>query len=217
MRRTAVVLAVSFGLALGAVPALAQATSPWMGTVYAGYSKIMESEDKAVYGVPGGGLAFHGNVFRMFDPVIGVGAELGYQHYGEQAYEIPWTSLEPGEKGDAGFSSVHLTAQAIARGTRGKVRPFGTLGLGFYSLRLTASGLLLGPDGEPIPANNYEYEDSEGKFGMNLGGGVQFKLSESSVSFGVEARWHAIFDAWPTAEGTAGLDIMTLMAGVHFK
>ncbi len=217
MRRTAVGLAVILGLAIGAVPAMAQATSPWMGTVYAGYSKIMESEDEALYGVPGGGVTFHGNVFRMLDPVIGVGAELGYQNYGEQAYEIPWTSLDMGEKGDAGFSSVHFTAQAIARGTRGKVRPFGTLGLGFYSLRATLSGQLIGPDGEPLPNNTFEDKGSEGKFGVNLGGGVQFKLSESSVSFGVEARWHAIFDAWPTAEGTAGLDIMTLMAGVHFN
>jgi hypothetical protein len=217
MRRRAAVLAVTAGLAIGAVPALAQGTSPWMGTVYAGYSKIMESEDEALYGVPGGGLAIHGNVFRMFDPVLGAGVELGYQHYGEEAYEIPWTSGELGERGDAGFSSMHFTAQAIARGTRGKVRPFGTLGLGYYSLRATASGLLLGPDGEPIPANNYEYEDSEGKFGANLGGGVQFELSDSSVSFGVEARWHAIFDAWPTTDGTAGMDVMTLMAGVHFN
>jgi opacity protein-like surface antigen len=202
-------------LAIGVAPAIAQSESPWMGTVYVGYSKIMENSDEALYGVPGGGVAFHGNVFRMFDPVIGLGAEVGYQHYGEEAYVYQDT---PGQDGDAGFSSVHFTAQAIARGTRGKIRPFGTLGLGYYSLRLTASGQLLDADGTPIPANYFEQTNSKGKFGMNLGGGVQFKLSESAVSFGVEARWHAIFDAWPAADGsTQGMDVMTLMAGVHFK
>jgi opacity protein-like surface antigen len=59
--------------------------------------------------------------------------------------------------------------------------------------------------------------ESESKFGVNLGGGIQFKPSASSVSFGLEARWHTIFDGWATTDGTAGLDVMTLMAGIHFN
>ena len=219
MRRAAVWLAVAAGVALGGAPALAQeGTSPWMGTIHAGYSKIMENEDDAVYSVPGGGLALHGNVFRMLDPVLGVGLELGYQHYGEEAFEIPSSgALEEGQRGDAGFCSLHLSVQGIARGVRGTWRPYGTLGLGWYSLRATLSGQLLLPDGTPIPNSTFEDEGSESKFGANLGGGVLFKPSASSLGFSLEARWHTIFDGWATTDGTAALDVMTLMAGIHFN
>lgn len=213
MGRTAVWLVVAAGVALGVAPALAQeGTGSWMGTVSAGYAMIMENEDEALYAVPGGGLALHGNVYRMLDPVLGVGLELGYQHYGDEPYTIPGQ-----EEGEAGFSSVHLTAQGIARGVQGKWRPYGTLGLGLYSVRATLTGQLLAPDGTPLPNNTYEDEGSESKFGVNLGGGIVFKSSPTSLGFSLEARWHTIFDTWQTLDETSAMDVMTLAVGVHFN
>jgi hypothetical protein len=217
MRRMAMGLAAILAMALVAGPAAAQTGSLWMGTVFVGYSKIMESSDDAAYGVPGGGLAAHGNVFRMFSPVLGAGVEVGYQHYGEEAFDIPPTVEVAGQKGDAGFSSVHLTAQGIARGGTGKWRPYGTVGAGWYSLRATLSGQFYLGDGTPLPNNTFEDKGSDSKFGANLGGGLLYKPANSSMSFGIEARWHAIFDAWTTADGSSALDVMTLMAGVHFN
>lgn len=218
MRGTAMMLAAVAGLAFGAATAAAEGAGSWVGTVHAGYSKIMESKDAALYAVPGGSFAAHGNLFRMLDPVLGVGLEVGYQHYGKEPFEIPSPGgLEPGQRGDASFSSVHLTAQGIARGVRGSWRPYGTLGLGLYSLRTSLSGQLLYPDGSPIPANNFSDKQTKGKFGVNLGGGLLFKPSPESVGLSVEARWQTVFDAWPTNDGMSGLDIMTVMVGVQFN
>src|SRR5262245_61992088 len=111
---------VSTTLALvvfGAATARA-AEKTWMGDAYLGYTKIVEGSSNSKYAVPGGGLTIYGGAYRMLHPDMGLGLELGYQHYGEQDYTIPAQ-----ETGKAGFSSVHLTLQALVQGTHGKTRP----------------------------------------------------------------------------------------------
>jgi len=158
-------------------------------------------------------VELHGGAYRMLQPALGLGLELGYQHYGEQAYTIPGE-----ESGDAGFSSVHLTLQAIAQGIQGTARPFGVLGAGWYSLRTTTSGQLLLPDGTPIPGNHFEDKRNDSRFGANIGGGLQFKTSKSTpIRFGIEARWHMIIQGWPEKDGGTGtLDAGALAAGMYF-
>jgi opacity protein-like surface antigen len=198
---------------LAAHAASAQEHHPWMGTLYVGYAKIFESDNTSRYGVPGGGVALHGGAYRMLEPTLGLGLEAGYQHYGTQAYAIP------GEEGDAGFSSVHLTLQALAQGASEGTRPFGTIGAGWYSLRTTTSGLLTLSDGTPIPGNHFENKRNDSRFGANIGVGVQFRASKtSSLRIGVEARGHMIIQGWPEANGGTGtLEAGTLAAGIHFK
>ena len=213
MRFGKALVAMTLALAiLGAASARA-AENSWMGTAYVGYAKIIENSDNAKYSVPGGGLAIHGGAYRMLHPDMGLGLELGYQHYGEKDYVIPAE-----QQGTAGFSSVHLTLQALVQGTHGTTRPLGTLGAGWYSLRTTTSGQLLLPDGTPIPGNHFEDKRNDSRFGANLGFGLQFHPKNSSVLWGLEARGHAIFQGWPEKSGGTGtLNVLTLAAGIHFS
>ena len=196
-----VLLICAIGLVLP--PTAASAASGWMGTAYAGYAKTTENSDDARFTVPNGGLGLHGGFYRMFQPALGLGAEIGYQDYGEEPHSFPAQT-----NGSVGFSSAHLTLQGIAQGTRGTVRPFGLIGAGWYPLHTKTEGL------SSFGTMNDGHWDS--KFGANLGGGVLLKPSTWSMGVGLEARWHMIFDSWPTKEGTSTLDAVTLAGGVHF-
>jgi len=212
MRFAKTVLSMTLALiVLGSASARAS-EGAWMGTAYIGYAKIMESSSSSKYSVPGGSIAVHGGAYRMLHPDMGLGLELGYQHYGDKDYIIHGQ-----EQGQAGFSSVHLTLQALVQGTQGTTRPFGTIGAGWYSLRTTTSGELLLPDDTPIPANHFEDKRNDSRFGANLGIGLQFHPHNSSVAWGVEARGHAIIQGWPEKNGGTGtLDVLQLAAGIHF-
>ena len=200
--RTLVLVAL-VALVCGAAPAMAQSSGmTWAGSLYGGYAKIMESDNEPLP-VPGGSFGVRGNVFAMLDPVLGVGAELGYHGFGSDDVQ-----LDLGEPIDAefGYSAFQATAQGIARGTRGTVRPFGTLGLGLYSLRAS------------LKTEFGDESESESKFGVNLGGGIQIKPSASSISFGLEARWHTVFDGWINDDlEESALDVLTVMAGINFN
>lgn len=209
MRIGKILLATAITLgAFGA--ATARASQDWMGTAYIGYAKIAESSSNSKYDVPGGGLALYGGGYRMLRPAMGLGLEVGYQHYGEKDY------LTSTEEGTAGFSSIHLTLQALVQGTGGTTRPFGTLGAGWYRLRTTTKGVPV-VSGAPIPANHFEDTRNDSRFGANLGIGLQFHPENSSVLWGIEARGHAIIQGWPEKDGGTGtLDAFTIAAGIHF-
>jgi opacity protein-like surface antigen len=198
--------------AFGVAPAAAQESGmTWAGSLYGGYAKIMENDD--LLPVPGGSFGGRGNLFAMLDPVLGIGAELGYYSFGSEDYEIPTI-----ERGELNFSAFQATAQAIARGARGSVRPFGTLGLGLYSLKGSNKGVELDAGNVPIPGSDFDNSETDSKFGVNLGGGVQFKPSASSISFGLEARWHTIFNGWINEDlEESALDVVTVMAGINFN
>lgn len=211
MRFAKIVIPTTLLLTVLAAASASASEGSWMGTAYLGYAKIIENSDNAKYNIPGGGIAVHGGGYRMLHPDMGLGLELGYQHYGEKDYFLP------PEEGKAGFSSVHLTLQALVQGTQGKTRPFGTLGAGWYSLRTTTSGQLVLSDGTPIPGNHFENKRNDSRFGVNLGIGLQFHPQNSSVAWGIEARGHGIIQGWPEKDGGTGtLNALTIAAGIHF-
>jgi opacity protein-like surface antigen len=212
MRFGRILISTTLALAAFGAATARAAEQSWMGEAYIGYAKIAEGSSNSKYSVPGGGLTVYGGAYRMLHPDMGLGLEGGYQHYGDQDYTIPGQ-----ESGKAGFSSIHLTLQALVQGTHGTTRPFGTLGAGWYSLHTTTSGELLLPDGTPIPGNHFEDKRTDSRFGANLGVGLQFHPNNSSVLWGIEARGHAIFQGWPEKDGGTGtLDAFTIAAGIHF-
>ncbi len=143
-------------LLLCAGPAGAQASLA--GSIYAGYARSVDSD------APNGSVGFRGNVFVMPDPVLGLGAEVGYHMLGE--------------KDNVSEKAWQVTGQLIARGVVGSVRPYATAGLGVYDISQSLE--------------HSDLTVSESKFGFNLGGGVQFKPSPGPIGFGVEARWHDV-------------------------
>jgi opacity protein-like surface antigen len=184
------------------MPALAQTQTgmTWSGSLYGGYSKMQEDDEVAP--VPGGSFGMRGNMFAMMSPVIGLGAELGYHGLGSETFDDGL-----GGTGEFSASAIQATAQIRARGVNGKMRPYGMGGLGLYSLKGKTD--ILGT----------ETSDTEGKFGFNLGAGLQFMPNPTNtMSFGLEARWHSVFDGWINEDGEeAALDMITLMAGVNFN
>jgi opacity protein-like surface antigen len=196
MKRTKTVgLLALLGIALMCMPAAADPMT-WSGSLYGGYAKMQEDE------APGGSFGIRGNMFATMSPVIGLGAELGYHGFGTETYDIGG-----GETLDLSASTIQATAQMRARGVNGTVRPYGMFGLGMYSLKVTAE------------TGGVEASESEGKFGFNLGAGLQFMPNPTkTMSFGVEARWHSIMDGWINEDGEeSALDAITLMAGVNFN
>lgn len=182
MKRSLKLLLVAIALVLIASPASAQSSMHWAGSLYGGYAKMTGD------GSPDGSFGARGNLFAQFDPVIGVGAELGWYSLGSVETTVGPTT------DDMDFSAFQATAQVRARGVNGTVRPYGTGGLGMYGLKSKFAG----------------ESDSDTKFGFNLGGGMMFGSTANPVTFGVEGRWHSI-----STEGDA-TDVVSFMGGVNF-
>ena len=181
-----IVTAVCVAGSLSASAVKADPTT-WSGSLYAGYAKMMET------GAPNGSLGFRGNGFAMVDPVIGIGAEVGYSWLGT-------TNL--GTLGDLKQSVYHATANIRARGVTGSMRPYGIGGLGLYGLH----------------ASDNSGSATTSKFGFNLGGGVQHRFPDSSTSLGIEARWHMVPKGVIDSGGKeSALDMLTVTAGVDFN
>src|SRR5262245_8916082 len=141
---------------------VADAGGPPSMSLYAGYGKMMED------GAPGGSFAFRGNAFMMMDPVIGLGAELGYTWLGTE-------EISPA-LGDLDQSVYHITANIRAPGATGNIRPYGIGGLGLYGLHASGGGI----------------SETDTKFGFNLGGGLMHRFADSGTGLGIEARWHMV-------------------------
>jgi len=184
-------IALALCVAGGLFASGAEAGGPPSMSLYAGYGKMMED------GGPDGSFAFRGNAFMMMDPVIGLGAELGYTWLGTQ----PVDPLVPA-LGDLDQSVYHITANIRARGMTGSIRPYGIGGLGLYGLHASAGGA----------------SDTQTKFGFNLGGGIMHRFADSSTGLGIEARWHMVPNGVVDSGGNESmLDMLTVTAGVDFN
>lgn len=204
MRKVLAVAALAAAVLATASPAAAQGSPvTWAGSIYGGYAAITED------GAPGGSVGFRGNAFAMFTPVLGAGVEIGYHMFGSDKYQEDLGGDT--YRLDLGFSAFQATAQVQARAMMGTVRPFATGGLGVYAVRASLDATLLGPGGEDLGSGSSS--DTETKFGFNLGGGIQFKPGPGPVSFGIEGRWHQVFD-YPL---DSAMDVVTVMAGVHYN
>ena len=101
-------LLVVMALMLVTLPAAAQLN--WSGSAYLGYAKATND------GAPDGSISGRANAFAMVNPVLGIGAEVGHMRLG--------TLDEPG-LGEFSISTWNVTANAIARGVVGSVKPYG--------------------------------------------------------------------------------------------
>lgn len=97
-------------------------------------------------------------------------------------------------KRNLSFTSFYLTGGAIYRFSRGKIVPFLAANAGVYrsdkETVLPAAGVIIGGE-QMSPYNTVELVESY-DFGANLGGGVEYFLSENT-SIGLETLAHAIF------------------------
>jgi opacity protein-like surface antigen len=193
-------------LVISAAPVAAQTGMTWAGSLYAGFAKATED------GAPDGSIGFRGNVMAMVHPVIGLGPEVGYHMLGSQKF----TTADPNPSNPGGrldfdtdFKVLQATAQVMARGQRGTVHPFATGGMGLYSMKTNASVEEFNSGGTSL--GTASADDTQSKFGFNLGGGLQYKPGTSSMGFGAEFRWHSI-----QTEGSS-TDMLTVMAGVNFN
>jgi opacity protein-like surface antigen len=96
-----------------------------------------------------------------------------------------------------------MTANAIARGVTGNVKPFGIVGVGVYPV--TTSGTI------DLFGVQTDVSDTSTQLGFNLGGGVNFQPTPGPVGFGFEGRWHSI-----QTEGEA-LNLVTVTGGINFR
>lgn len=206
-------LFVAAAAVAGALPASASDRMTWAGSAYGGFAKITED------GAPGGSIGMRGNMFAMVKPTIGIGGELGYHLFGSQDFSIYDSGTGDTFSGSDKWSAFQATAQMMARGTTGTTHPFGTFGLGLYSVKEKLSGQTTDSGGNPVGSPT-ELSATVSKLGFNLGAGVQFRGS-NSLGFGIEGRWHSAMNVLP--DKTTGepeqrsLNVVTIMAGVNFN
>lgn len=215
-----ILMLAAIAVIASAVPAAAEGMT-WAGSIFAGYAKT--TKDIANGESPDGSLGVRGNIFAMMHPVIGVGVEAGYHALGTLEYSTALPPTHPTNPDgtintDIDFKSWQGTAQVIARGNTGTIRPYGTGGLGVYVLRNEIATEELDSGGNSI--GTASADNNRTKVGFNLGGGVQFRPSSGPIGFGVEGRWHEVFKAItdsddPTKENA--FDFFTITGGITFN
>ena len=130
----------------------------------------------------GADLGFHlGGLFEYKQPSLPVSwrGELTYHRNG---LKDDYFSQIPGVGNlDGNFSMFNFIANVVYPfGDAAKTwRPYGIGGLGVYKLKASAD------------FNGIDISDSQTKFGLNLGGGIQFNLSGFDTF--VEMRYHTVF------------------------
>ena len=129
----------------------------------------------------------------------GFGADLGYHGWG--ASEDLESSLPSGDK--ISFTALQATAHAVmAFQTSGNVRPYAKFGAGMYNLGLKYESATLG-----------DADESESKFGYNVGAGMNF-LTSSNMRWGVYGAYHII----PVDdEDSFGTDLNFAQLGVNIQ
>lgn len=177
------------------------AASPF--TIYGGlgYGKIMEDN------APDGSVGFSGGViYQPQNLPVAFGGEIGYLMLGKN--EISY--YEKGVEASAAlkWSTIPITGQLYYMvPTSGSVVPFVDVGGGFYNLRAKAEASADTEYGDFSVSGS----DSETKFGINFGGGLQFGNPESRFSFGADARYHVIMT---DVENT---NLLTLFGRVYYR
>jgi hypothetical protein len=215
---TAVVRSILLGiLGIGMLTKPAVAGVEPTYALMAGYSKIVQDGD------PGGSFGVLANAFIYPHPGLGLGAEIAYHGYGTHPASIAETEVPGGVilsfEGKNGIAATQATAQALFRGTHGSVRPYATIGGGFYVLKATIKGTIRAEDRwtqfrvwQPL-----EESRSETELGFNLGAGLQHFPRNHRSGFLIDARIHVIPGAWLN-QGLekSSMTCFALMVGVIF-
>lgn len=201
----------------GASPAWAQDEKPVQ--VNLGGSVVMPlSGIKDDFGT-GGGFNIGVTITPPAAPHIGLQVEYGYNHLAGEDKTIP-TSITPGGvvTGTALIESHHnmqyIDFNGELKGGSGPVKPYAIGGFGMYyrSVSLTTPDVGFTTWCDPywyvcyptaVAIDRVIGERSSWDPGINLGGGISFKIGDSS-KFYVETRWHYMWG--PSFTDSAGVE-----------
>jgi opacity protein-like surface antigen len=130
----------------------------------------------------------------MLNEQFGIGGDLGYHAWG--ASEDVEAALAPDE--EISWSAIQATAHGTMMfPTQSNVKPYAQLGFGLYNLAFKFES----PSGD--------FDDSESKFGFNIGGGMNF-LTSGNSRWGMGAAVHFV-----PAEDDLGSDVNFYTLGVN--
>ena len=201
-RRFGIVLAVAF---LAAAPAAAQDVKPVQLTIGGGYT--------GVYGAAADHIGNAGNftlgvLFNM-NPVVSLQGEYAWNGIKKKQLSLPVSVNPLGDgsvptdffaDGNMQYGSFNVLLHAP---TKGKARPYGITGLGIYyrPVNITTPAVGYTTICDPywyvcyptlVPVDQVIGSRSSTDFGMNFGGGVDFRVAEhASIYF--EVRYHYIW------------------------
>jgi opacity protein-like surface antigen len=137
---------------------------------------------------------------------VGIQAEYGYTPIGSKQVDLPQVAPLTGTTPvDAGHHMHQGTFNVIGNfgATDAKIRPYGIGGVGVYNrvVQLTSPGTGLVTVCDPwwyicypvaVPVTNILGERSSTDFGINIGGGFNFRLNDHIQAY-FEARYHYIW------------------------
>ena len=202
LRRFGFVLAAAL---LASVPAAAQDEKPVQLTIGGGYTGIYGSAKDHI----GNGGNFTLGVLFNVSPAFGIQGEYGWNGIGKKQITLPvFPTVNPlnGVPTDffADGNMQYGAANAIfSAPTSGKAKPYGLVGLGLYyrpvSITTPAIGYTTICDPywyvcypAAVPVDQVVGSRSSTDFGMNFGGGVNFKVAESASIY-FEVRYHYVW------------------------
>lgn len=144
---------------------------------------------------------------RPVNMPVGFRVEALYTRFGTDSYDMDG---DYGSVKASGNVSMLAGSGNVVLGipTASAVRPYLIGGLGLYHIKGSVKLSIDCPECEDFGNGSFNMSDSENKFGLNAGGGVEFRMG-TLRSF-VEARFHSVF----TEEKNA--NFIPITVGVRF-
>jgi opacity protein-like surface antigen len=185
-----------------ASPVAAQDERPVQLTIGGGYTSVLGPASD--HGVGSGGNFTIGALFKV-SPVVSLQGEYGWNGMKRKQIDLP--SVNPLEANKPFFADANMQygdANVLFHpATQGKAQPYGLVGLGVYYRPVSISTDSVGFASVCDPYWYVCYpaavrveqivgSRSSTDFGMNFGGGVNFKLTDHT-SFYAEIRYHYIW------------------------
>jgi len=185
--------------ALGALPVAAQAQDKKVNVSLGGGFTVPNAEVKDHLG---NGYNFNFGVEVKVTPVVGIEGLYSFNGLGDKQISIP---VSPTPTPNAAtvptdfFASMNMqygTANVILQKPDGPVRPYGLVGLGVYyrPIKVSTPGVGFVPGycdpwwyvcvpGGFVPVENVVGERSSTDFGMNFGGGLNFRVVYAEIRY----------------------------------
>jgi opacity protein-like surface antigen len=191
---------------LAAVPAAAQDVKPIQLTIGGGYTSVLGPVRDHI---ANGGNFTIGVLFNTQSPVS-IQAEYGWNGFMQKRLSLNTCATNPCATpqvptdffADGNMQYFDVNGLFHAK-TSGKAQPYGLVGLGYYHrpVNVTTPGVGYTTVCDPwwyvcypalVPVDQVVGERSSNDFGMNFGGGVNFKTGEHTSIF-FEIRYHYIW------------------------
>jgi opacity protein-like surface antigen len=222
---------------LAAVPAWAQVDEKKINVNFGGGFTTSLSDIKDHVG---NGYNFAVGLTINPAPKFGIQVEYSYNGLGEKQIDIPVSPTPGGSTttgqffGDANFHYIDFNAVLRPMGGSGsKANPYIIAGFGWYhrSIKVTTPSVGYVPGycdpwwyvcypGGFVPVDKILGSRSSDDWGINVGGGIDFKLGSSAAIY-VEARYHYIWgpevlDSTGKSYGKANGQFLPIIFGVRF-